>query len=234
VKLESDDAGAVTLHRGYAPYGARASIGAGDGAAGFAGGRELAGLVLIGGRLLDPAAGRFLSPDPVLQTVNQYAYTLANPVAFWDPDGRQWQASGFFYGAAAGAGAALVGGATGAAAGSAALGGIVGGPIGAVLGLAIAEALYQQLNPGSHGPFSLADVLETATPLYVAPPDRGTDDCGCKARASGGPRGAPAADPGAPTGSHPSGAGISIPSFRFGAWGAGTSAGAVGGGFGGW
>jgi RHS repeat-associated protein len=234
VKLESDDAGAVTLHRAYAPYGARASIGADDGAAGFAGGREVAGLVMIGERLLDPAAGRFLSPDPVLQTVNQYAYTLANPVAFWDPDGRQWQASGFFYGAGAGAGAAAIGGATSAAAGGAAIGTVVGGPIGALLGLAIAEALYQQLNPGSHGPFSLADALEAVTPFYVAPPERGGNGCGCGDRSSGGPRGAPAADPGAPAGNGPSGPGISIPSFRFGAWGAGTSAGAVGGGFGGW
>lgn len=234
VKLESDDTGAVTLHRGYAPYGTDSSTGTGDGAAGFAGGREMAGLVLIGARLLDPAAGRFLSPDPVLQTVNQYAYTLANPVAFWDPDGQQWKLSGFLYGAAAGAGAVVVGAATGAAAGSAVLGGIVGGPIGAVLGLAVAEAVYQHVDPGKHGPFSLSDVLQMATPLYVAPPERGGNACGCEARRSGGPRGAPAIDPGAPGAGHPSGTPIGLPSFRFGAWGAGSSSGAVGGGFGGW
>jgi len=234
VKLESDDVGAVTLHLRYGPYGVDASFGAGDGAASFAGGREVAGLVLIGARVLDPAAGRFLSPDPVLQAVNQYAYTLANPVAFWDPDGREWKLSGFLYGTAAGAGGVVVGAATGAAAGSATLGGIVGGPIGAVLGLAIAEAVYQQVNPGSHGPFSLTDVLEMATPLYVAPPERGGSECRCGARPTGGSRGAPAPDPGAPGASHAGGIPVGFSGFRFSAWGAGTSAGAVGGGFGGW
>jgi hypothetical protein len=33
--------------------------------------------------------GRFLSPDPILQVENQYAYALGNPVLFQDPDGRQ-------------------------------------------------------------------------------------------------------------------------------------------------
>jgi len=166
--------------------------------------------------------------------VNQYAYTLANPVAFWDPDGREWKLSGFVYGSAAGAGAVLIGGATGAAVGSAAIGGIIGGPIGAALGLAVAEALYQQIEPGSHGPFSLEDVLELATPLYIEPPEPGGNDCGCAARGRGGSGGAPAVDPGAEDGSHGAGLPGGLPTFRFGAWGAGSSAGAVGGGFGGW
>lgn len=233
-KLESDDAGAVTLHLRYGPYGVDARVGSGDDAAGFAGGREVAGLVLIGARLLDPAAGRFLSPDPVLQAVNQYAYTLANPVAFWDPDGRQWRLSGFLYGVAAGAGGVAIGAATGAAAGSATLGGIVGGPIGAVLGLAIAEAVYQHVSPGNHGPFSLADVLVIATPLYVAPPERGGSDCRCGQSPSGGSRGIPVPDPGSPGASHPGGIPVGLSGLRFSAWGVGSSAGAVGGGFGGW
>jgi hypothetical protein len=37
--------------------------------------------------------GRFLSPDPILQVVNQYAYALGNPVLFQDPDGRQVEIS---------------------------------------------------------------------------------------------------------------------------------------------
>lgn len=234
VKLESDDAGAVVLHHRYAPYGVDASFGTGDGAAGFAGGREVAGLVLIGARLLDPAAGRFLSPDPLLQAVNQYAFTLANPIAFWDPDGREWKLSGFFYGAAAGAGGTVIGAATGAAAGSATLGGIVGGPVGALLGLAIAEAVYQQIAPGSHGPFSLADVLELATPLYVAPPERGGSDCRCDSRPTTSSRGVPAPDPGGSGASHQGGLPGGFSGFRFSAWGAGTPSGAVGGGFGGW
>jgi hypothetical protein len=31
--------------------------------------------------------GRFLSPDPILQVVNQYGYALGNPVLYSDPDG---------------------------------------------------------------------------------------------------------------------------------------------------
>src|SRR3990172_10015692 len=99
-----------------------ARFGAGDGAATFAGGRDLGGLVLIGARVLDPDAARFLAPDPAFQLVNQYAYTLANPVAFWDPDGRKWTLSGFLYGAAGAAGGTVIGSATGAAAGSTIIG----------------------------------------------------------------------------------------------------------------
>ncbi len=234
VKLESDDAGGVTRHLGYGPYGIDARFGGDATAPSFAGGLEVAGLLLIGARVLDPAAGRFLSPDPVLQSVNQYAYALGNPVAFWDPDGRRWRLNGFLYGVAAATGGSVVAAATGAAAGSATLGGLVGGPIGAVLGLAFAEALYQQLEPGSHGPFALADVLEMATPLYVAPPDRGPDECRCSARPPSGARGVPAPDPGAHAASTAGGAPMGLPSLRFGAWGAGTSSGAIGGGFSGW
>ena len=103
-----------------------------------------------------------------------------------------------------------------------------------MLGLAIAEAVYQQIDPGNHGPFSLSDVLEMATPLYVAPPERGGSECHCGARPTGGSRGAPAPDPGAPGASHAGGIATGFSGFRFSAWGAGTSAGAVGGGFGGW
>jgi hypothetical protein len=39
-------------------------------------------------RLYDPEVGRFLSPDPVYQLVNQFSYTLGNPIFFWDPHGR--------------------------------------------------------------------------------------------------------------------------------------------------
>ena len=31
--------------------------------------------------------GRFLSQDPVFQEINQYSYTLGNPVWWGDPDG---------------------------------------------------------------------------------------------------------------------------------------------------
>ena len=43
--------------------------------------------MILGFRIYDPAVGRFLSPDPMLQVVNQYAYASGNPVLFQDPDG---------------------------------------------------------------------------------------------------------------------------------------------------
>jgi RHS repeat-associated protein len=229
VKLESDDAGAPVLHLRYAPYGVDASFGAGDGAATFAGGRELGPLLLIGARLLDPAAGRFLAPDPVLQLVNQYAYTPANPVAFWDPDGREWKLSGFLYGAAGAVGGGVVGSAAGAAAGSAIVGGVIGGPIGAVLGVAVAELIFQQLNPGEHGPFGLEDIAELATPLYIAPPAR--PDCGCETSEGRGRASVPAPDPGGQPAASSVGGTPGFSGFRWSAWGAGGVSGAVGGGF---
>jgi RHS repeat-associated protein len=88
VKLVSNAQGAVTMHVRYAPYGADRVHGTADPAAGFAGGRPLGDLLLLGARLYDPAAGRFLAPDPLFQLVSQYAYAGGNPVWFWDPDGQ--------------------------------------------------------------------------------------------------------------------------------------------------
>src|SRR4029453_2029193 len=88
VKLVSDAAGRIVTHVRYGPYGADRVYGSGDAQAEFAGGRSLGELLLLGARLYDPAAGRFLAPDPVFQLVSQYAYAGGNPIWFWDPDGR--------------------------------------------------------------------------------------------------------------------------------------------------
>lgn len=56
---------------------------------GFAGGTTEGELMVVGSRMYDPLAARFLSEDPIRQVVNQYSYTLGNPVRFWDPDGLQ-------------------------------------------------------------------------------------------------------------------------------------------------
>ncbi len=91
VKLVTDAAGAVVEHYKYSAYAVEAihGAGAGPGARSFARGRAVGDLVLIGHRLYDPAAARFLAPDPIYQLVNQYAYALGNPVQFWDPSGAQ-------------------------------------------------------------------------------------------------------------------------------------------------
>ena len=44
-------------------------------------------LVILGPRLYDATANRFLSRDPAFNPINEYSYTLGNPVEFWDPSG---------------------------------------------------------------------------------------------------------------------------------------------------
>jgi RHS repeat-associated protein len=54
---------------------------------------DFAGLIHMGGRVYDPATGRFLSPDPVVQAphdgqnYNRYTYAFNNPLAYTDPTG---------------------------------------------------------------------------------------------------------------------------------------------------
>lgn len=51
------------------------------------------GLINMNARLYDPAVGRFLSPDPIIQTpdntqnFNRYSYCLNNPLKYTDSDG---------------------------------------------------------------------------------------------------------------------------------------------------
>jgi RHS repeat-associated protein len=57
---------------------------------------DLVDLVNMNGRLYDPAIGRFLSPDPIvqdpdnLQSYNRYSYCLNNPLSLTDPSGYSW------------------------------------------------------------------------------------------------------------------------------------------------
>jgi RHS repeat-associated protein len=98
VSFVSDEAGALrTLYR-YDHFGKVEVQGADDDPLRFALGRQVGDLVLLGHRLLDPEAGRFLAPDPVFQLFNQYAYALGNPILFWDPSGL----AGTFHGLTAG------------------------------------------------------------------------------------------------------------------------------------
>jgi RHS repeat-associated protein len=54
------------------------------------------GLVHMNGRIYDPAIGRFLSADPIiqspldLQNYNRYSYVLNNPLSLTDPTGYSW------------------------------------------------------------------------------------------------------------------------------------------------
>jgi RHS repeat-associated protein len=91
VKFVSDQGGEVRSHYQYDAYGLRKLRGADDDPVRFAGRSQIGELMALGERIYDPAVGRFLSPDPVLQQVNQYAYTLGNPVWFADPSGRNFE-----------------------------------------------------------------------------------------------------------------------------------------------
>jgi RHS repeat-associated protein len=98
VGLLTNEQGEVTSHRRYRPFGLDRVYGVDDPGeghgAGFVGGTELrvagvtTGLVLLGARVLDSDVGRFLSQDPLLQLVSQYAYALGNPVRYQDAAGR--------------------------------------------------------------------------------------------------------------------------------------------------
>jgi len=84
----SDEAGVIVAHYRYSGYGLDAVFSTAQDPRRFAGTFELGdGLVLMGARIYDAFAGRFLSQDSVFNELNQYAYTLGNPVQFWDPDG---------------------------------------------------------------------------------------------------------------------------------------------------
>jgi RHS repeat-associated protein len=87
VKFLTDDAGEVIAHYRYAPYGLDAVFGSDEDPVRFVGRVEIGDLMILGFRIYDPAVGRFLSPDPISALVNQYAYTLGNPVLFRDADG---------------------------------------------------------------------------------------------------------------------------------------------------
>jgi RHS repeat-associated protein len=93
VSFASDESGSLLDHYHYGPFGVFAEH-RGPGASSAAGNRSfvdraaLGGLMLLGERVYDPQIGRFLSPDPVRNAVNLYAYGLGNPVFFTDRDGR--------------------------------------------------------------------------------------------------------------------------------------------------
>jgi len=87
VKFVTDDTGEVVAHYRYSAYGLDQVLGADDDPVRFVGRAQIGELMILGFRIYDPAVGRFLSPDPILQGVNQYAYALGNPVLFTDPDG---------------------------------------------------------------------------------------------------------------------------------------------------
>jgi len=89
VKFVTNDAAQVVAHYEYGPYGLANVFGSTTDPIGFAGQRQIGNLMILGLRIYDPLVGRFLSPDPILDAVNQYDYAHGNPIWFWDPTGAQ-------------------------------------------------------------------------------------------------------------------------------------------------
>lgn len=91
VKFVTDDAGAIVVHYEYSGYGVSAIHGSAEDEVRFAGRLQVEDLFLLGSRLYDPLKQRFVSPDPIHQLINQYSYTLGNPIRFWDPSGQDFE-----------------------------------------------------------------------------------------------------------------------------------------------
>ena len=94
VAFESDENGQMLSRHVYGAFGRSHTVGdPGARRHTFARGTEfdvdsvLGPLQVMGARVYDPYAARFLSPDPMPQLVNDHAYTLGNPIEFWDPTG---------------------------------------------------------------------------------------------------------------------------------------------------
>ena len=87
VQFVTNDAGEVVRAYTYTAYGVASVYDAATDSLSFAEGESLGDVVRLGVRLYDPEVGRFLSPDPFYQVVNQYSYAEGNPVLFWDPEG---------------------------------------------------------------------------------------------------------------------------------------------------
>jgi RHS repeat-associated protein len=103
--------GTVLAHESFTPFGARRGANwqgvpttadsttfANTTRRGFTGHEMLdsVGLVHMNGRVYDPLIGRFLSADPIIQTIamsqaiNPFSYVMNNPLAMIDPSGYSW------------------------------------------------------------------------------------------------------------------------------------------------
>jgi RHS repeat-associated protein len=105
----TDDRGVVIWKESYRPYGDRLtnSASASGNKIWFTSRRQdpETGLVYMGARFYDPAAGRFVSTDQVgfaeknVQSFNRYAYANDNPYKYADPNGKSpliaWGGGGY-------------------------------------------------------------------------------------------------------------------------------------------
>ena len=96
-----DGAGGQKTAFGYTVWGERTSpvtVNASYTQRGYTGHEMLdeVGLVHMNGRVYDPAIGKFLSADPIVQAAfsgqsfNRYSYVVNNPLRYTDPTGYSW------------------------------------------------------------------------------------------------------------------------------------------------
>ena len=91
VLFVSDSGGQVQSRYLYAGYGLDSSEEeyalpvASD--RGFAQGQDFGEIMILGARVYDPVAKRFLAQDPIFNPINAYSYTLGNPLEYGDPTG---------------------------------------------------------------------------------------------------------------------------------------------------
>ena len=155
--------GVAEEHNSYRPYGQlHTHTGTADVAYKYTGQERdpSTGLYFYNARYYDPALGRFISPDTIVesplhpQTLNRYAYAGNNPVLYNDPSGHCFLICigiGFLIGAVSAGiasdwdlGATLLGGAIGAVSGG------VGGKVGGFVGAAV-KSQYGALAGGAAG-----------------------------------------------------------------------------------
>jgi len=87
VQMASDTQGRLVEFYTYGPFGVEDAYGEQIGGRNFAGGQTLGEFLVLGRRIYDPEVGRFISPDSRYNPINQFAYTLGNPLTYWDPGG---------------------------------------------------------------------------------------------------------------------------------------------------
>ncbi len=94
----TNNAGGQVAHYEYAPYGSTVVKTGQDVTRYKFTGKEFddeTGLYYYGARYYNPALGRFIAPDTIVQapanpqTLNRYSYTLNNPVNYTDPTGHE-------------------------------------------------------------------------------------------------------------------------------------------------
>ncbi len=207
VSFVSDESGMIVTLYEYSPYGVNAVIGDTSDTTHFVGKSAIDPFMLLGARMYDPLVGRFISPDPVFNLLNQYTYTLGNPIWFSDPTGRTNTMDGLRVGInAMGMTLAIAGVATAVTAG--------GGVFIALSVVAVPLAIFGFAD--SVGVFTASAPIQTAT----------NTGCGCTKTLTIGADPAQAENPSgaAPSGGDDGGDGGAI---------SGGGTGGLGGGFGG-